>query len=69
MRCAAVVVTEQDGEAGLPLNERGDVHLTLSTLENHQIAFPFAKSLTSINVVGSFMDGPIWRENKATGPA
>jgi len=69
MRCAAVVVSEQDGEAGLALDERSDVPLTLSTLENHQIALPFAESLTRINVVGSFMDGPIWRENKVTGPA
>ncbi|KEJ94130.1 hypothetical protein SUH3_08315 [Pseudosulfitobacter pseudonitzschiae] len=69
MRCAAVVVAEQHGKSGFALDQRSDVHLALSAFEDHQITLPFAKSLSGINVIRTFMDGSIRREYKATGPA
>lgn len=65
MRRAAIVVAEQDGVTRLAFDQRRHIRLSLRSLKDHQITFPFAERLTCLNVVRALMDRPVRRKNKA----
>ncbi|EAQ23806.1 hypothetical protein ROS217_00480 [Roseovarius sp. 217] len=59
---AAIIVAEQYGEPRLALDNGSNIHVALGALKNHQIAFPVAKYLARVHVLGALMNGPIWRK-------
>jgi hypothetical protein len=58
----AIIVAKQNGKPRLAFDKRGNVHIALGALKNHQIAFPVAKGLAGVHVLWTLMVGPIWRK-------
>lgn len=67
MRRAPIVAAEQDGEAGLPFEQRGHVYHALDTHEDHQSAFTASEDLTGRRMLRTLMDVTILRGNLASG--
>src|SRR3954464_2984885 len=68
-RRALVLVRQQDGEAALPLHQRGHVRLAVLLAEDQQVALPAPEGLPVADLRRPVLDPALARDRRATGPA
>src|SRR4051812_49728734 len=60
---------QQDGEAALPLHQRGHVRLAVLLAEDQQVALPVPEGLPVADLRRPVLDPALARDRRATGPA
>src|SRR4051812_18462007 len=68
-RRALVLVRQQEGEAALPLHQRGHVRLAGLLAEDQQVALPVAEDLPFADLRRPVLDPALARDRRATRPA
>src|SRR3954453_16358265 len=68
-RRALVLVRQQEGEAALPLHQRGHVRPAVLLTEDQQVALPVPEGLPVADLGRPVLDPALARDRRATGPA
>jgi multiple sugar transport system permease protein/raffinose/stachyose/melibiose transport system permease protein len=68
-RRALVVVGQQDGEAALPLHQRGHVRLAVLLAEDQQVALPVPEALPAPDLRRAVLDPALARDRGGARPA